>query len=382
VSADIDIDIEYHFQRRVNGYLSANPKHGRGEKMPTAVSVNAVEWSRTATEVMMVRPRMRPTINRLRPRPHTAVGMRALFLGILTFRLVASGERTARAAGFDLDVWKPSATSTGYICEESARILSHRAVGLGMTFGYSRQPLVLRDQTNDDQKGDIVKDRFTGFVAAAFGIADRMDIGVRIPVVLHQSGDVDVDIANGGGVPKRPRATALGDLDLLPRVRLVGAAENRGFRLTFMAPLGIPTGARDALAGSGGVSFRPRLIAGWEGNTVSAAVSVGYELRRVVEIPTSNVIVGNALVAGIGTAYGIVPQTIWVLGELGISLGLAQSETATAAIPAEALIGVRALLPGRIFLQVAEGTGLGYAAGSPRFRALLTLAYVWETAIH
>jgi hypothetical protein len=346
--------------------------------MPTAVAV--VKSASRGDDGVLTRMGLTIKCFGARPRPHGAGGTGALLWAILVAGVVATGEHTCRAAGFDLDVWKPSSTSTGYICEESARILPRGVVDTAVTVGYSRQPLLLRDQSDDGQKGDIVKDRFTGYVAAGFGIANRIDIGVRLPVILRQSGDIDVDIAEGGGVPRQPRATALGDVDLLPRVRLAGAMEGRGFRLTLVVPFGIPTGARDALAGNGGVSVRPRIIAGWEGDDLSAAASVGYEVRRTVEIPKSNLIVGNALVAGVGTAYRIVPETIWVLGEVGVSLGLAQSETATSAIPAEVMIGVRALLPGRLILQVAEGTGLGYAAGAPRFRALLTVAHGWSTS--
>jgi hypothetical protein len=285
--------------------------------------------------------------------------------------------RVAQAAGFDLEFFKPTPTSTGYLTEESARILPSRALDIGITFGYARQPLVLRNQLTGGQDGDIVKDRFTGTVIAAFGIANRFDVGVRLPVVIAQTGDVDVAISDRGGILRRPRSRAWGDVGVVARIRLAGVADNRGFRLTLTAPFAIPTGARDALAGSAKISLRPRLVAGWESEGLSAAVSAGYEYRPPVEIPLSSLVVGHALVAGAGVAYVMVPRMIWFLAELSVSLGLSQSETGQGAVPAQIMVGLRALLPGDIIIRVGEGTGLGQAPGSARFSALLTLAYVW-----
>jgi hypothetical protein len=301
----------------------------------------------------------------------------ALSLAACVFVLGTVGSRTGHAASFDLDFFKPAPTSTGYLSEESARIMPSRAVDLGITFGYARQPLVLRNQLTGSEDGDIVRDRFTGYVIAAFGIANRFDVGARLPVVIAQAGDVDVDLSDRGGTLGHPYAPAFGDVDVLARVRLAGDAGNRGFRLALTAPFGIPTGVRAALASSGKISVRPRLIAGWDSETLSAALSAGYEWRPPTEIPLSNLVVGHALVAGAGIAYAMVPRLMWFLAEASVSLGLSQSETGSGPIPAQIMVGLRALLPGDVIVRVGEGTGIGYAAGSARFHALVTLAYVW-----
>ncbi len=314
------------------------------------------------------------------PTTMALVNSRGGSLALLGSLMLLCTPRAALAAGFDLDFFKPASASTGYLSEESARVLPAGALDLGIAFGYARQPLVRRDQLTGQGAGDIVKDRFTGFFTAAFGIADRADIGIRVPAVVRQTGDVDVDISQGGGILQRPRARAFGDVELLTRLRMVGGPEATGFHLTLTAPFGIPTGAPDGLTGNGRVSFRPRVIAGWEAHRLSAAASVGYEFRRPAEVPSSNLVVGNALAAGAGIAYAVIPWRVWVLGEASASVGASQSETGVSAIPAQAMVGGRILLADRLVIQAGAGTGLNRAPGSPRFRALFTMTYLWGPA--
>ncbi|MES1206038.1 MAG: hypothetical protein ABUS79_08885 [Pseudomonadota bacterium] len=299
-------------------------------------------------------------------------------LGCLAVLMLTLPGSPARAEGFDLDFWKPASSArTGYFSEESARVLPEQTLDLGVSFGYARRLLVIREQMTGGPSGAIVKDRFTGYLSATFGLWGRIDVGLRVPAVLRQTGDVEVDLTDNGGFLRRPRPAALGDVDLLPRIRVAGAAASRGFRMTLSAPFGLPTGARDALAGAGSVSFRPRLIAGWEAERVSASVSVGFEFRRAVEIPRSNLVVGNAAVAGAGLAYMAIPYRLWAVGEASVRAGVVQSPTGAGPLSAESLLGARALLTEDLTVQAGVGTGLTTGAGSPRFRALLTFGYLW-----
>ena len=187
-------------------------------------------------------------------------------------------------------------------------------------------------------------------------------------------------------MPQRPATRALGDLDVMARVRLAGRADRAGMRLTLSAPLGLPVGDTDALVGTGSVRFRPRLIGGWEGPRLSVGVSAGYEFRRRTQVPGSTFVVGQAIDAGAGLAVLAFPRPIGfiaamaVLAEVSASIGLEQPESGLPAFPAQALVGVRALLPRRFVVQVGAGTGLNRAVGSPRFRALATLGWTWETS--
>jgi len=195
-----------------------------------------------------------------------------------------------------------------------------------------------------------------------------------------------VDWSGSGAVPQHPSAPALGDLDLMARVRLAGRLDHPGLRLTLSAPLGLPIGDTDALVGTGSVSFRPRLIVGWEGPRLSVGVSAGYEFRQRTEVPGSTFVVGQAIGAGAGMAVLAVPEaigpfdTMTVLAEVGASVGLAQPVSGQPAFPTQALVGLRGRMPHGFVVQAGAGTGLNRAVGSPRLRAMLTIAWTWDSS--
>lgn len=315
-----------------------------------------------------------------------ATGMRrrqvSAAVGLLAAAL-CTGD-AAHGQGFDLDSFKPAAPATGYLCEESTRLLPVGTLDLGLTYGYAFRPLVVRDQLNGGVAGDIVTYRSSVYATAAYGLHPRVDVGARLPVVVAQAGDVTVDLTGNGGVPRHPAAHALGDLDLLARVRLLAPVPDRRFQLTLTLPLGLPLGNTDGLVGTGSVSFRPRLIAGWEGARLSASVSAGYELRQKTVVPGSTFVVGQAAAAGAGIAYLVMASklafidTLTVLAEASMAIGLAQPEVGASASPAQGLIGLRTKLPRGLVVQVGGGTGLNRSAGSPRMRALITVGRTWE----
>jgi hypothetical protein len=301
--------------------------------------------------------------------------------GLVTLAGATGGGRTARAAGFDLDVFKPATASTGFLCADSGNVLPARAVDVGMTLGYAHQPLVRSDQKTGLSTGDVVSDRVTGYLTAIVGVTDRINVGLRMPTVLHQAGNVDIAVGDETtGTLIRPRTPAAGDIDLLARARLLNGTNGTTLgklHLTLTTAIGLPTGATDALAGNGGFSFRPRLVAGWDIDRFSAALSAGYEFRSSTEVPSSNLVVGNAATAGAGVAWSAISNRLWIMGEASLSVGMAQTQTGNFAVPAEAIAGARVAIADLFVVQGGVGTGLNRAPGSPRFTGLVTVSRVW-----
>ncbi|MBC8132253.1 MAG: hypothetical protein H7X95_04670 [Deltaproteobacteria bacterium] len=289
------------------------------------------------------------------------------------------GPNQVAAAGFDLDFFKPTTPSTGTFCEENGLTVAPGRLDLGASGGYAYRPLVLGNQANSAVVGDVVRERVTTFLAASYGITDNIDFGFRLAAVARQVGTVDADIATNAGVPQHPRSAALGDLDLIARVGLlrVNRAHKR-FRLTLLAPLAIPTGATDALASNGRVSFRPRLIAGWHWDRTAAAVSAGYGYTAATEVSSSALVVGKAVVAGLAFSYAVVPGRVWIQAEASFNMGIDLSATGRGTAATQVMTGPRVLIPGGIVLQAGVGTGLMRSAGSPRLSGVFSVARVWD----
>ena len=120
----------------------------------------------------------------------TAMRRREVSAAVAALAVALGAADAARGQGFDLDSFKPAAPTTGYLCEESARLLPVGTLDLGLTYGYAFRPLVVRDQLNGGVAGDIVTYRFSAYVTAADGLHGRVDVGARLPVVLAQAGDL------------------------------------------------------------------------------------------------------------------------------------------------------------------------------------------------
>lgn len=292
--------------------------------------------------------------------------------------VTGGGRREARGAGFDLDFFKPTSPATGVFHEENGLTVAEGQLDVSVAGGYSHRPLVQADQRNLAISRAVVRDRLTSFLLVSFGLNERLDVGFRLAAVARQVGDVDVEIADDAGIPQRPRTPALGDLELLLRVALVRVdAPDHRFRLTLLAPVGLPTGETEALAGSGEFSFRPRLIAGWHVADLALSASVGYTHVAPVEIPYSALIVGTAVSTGVGVSYALFPQSVWLQAEVTALMGLDLSKTATGTGLAQIMVGPRLRLPGELIVQAGVGTGLTRTAGSPSRAAMVAISHCW-----
>src|SRR4051794_16939132 len=100
----------------------------------------------------------------MRPRPVTAA--------LAAFSVALAAGSAAHGQGFDLDSFKPAAPTTGYLCEESTRLLPVGTLDLGLTYGYAFRPLVVRDQLNGGVAGDIVTYRSSVYLTAGYGLHD------------------------------------------------------------------------------------------------------------------------------------------------------------------------------------------------------------------
>lgn len=297
-----------------------------------------------------------------------------LALALLVVGLAAP----ARAAGFDLDFFKPTTAATGFFNEDNGLTLGRGRLDTEFAGSYSHRPLVLRNpKAANPAGGDVVRDRVTAYASVMYGLTTRIDLGVRFAMVARQVGVVEVDVTDGS-VPQRVSLTGVGDTDVIARITLLAVnRRDSAFALTLTAPVALPTGARDALAGSGKVGFRPHLTAGWQRDAVSVAGTVGFVFRRTVEVTSSSLVVGNAAVAGLGLSWTAIPERLWLLAEISGMADVNLSSTGAGTGLAQVLAGPRVLLPGSIFLQAGAGTGLSNTAGSPRFAASTTLGRVW-----
>jgi outer membrane protein OmpA-like peptidoglycan-associated protein len=290
---------------------------------------------------------------------------------LLLVAAVLLGAGGARGEGIDAQLWQPAFSRSGYLTLESPRVLGHLTPNVGLVFDYGKDLLVARDPVTDQvlSDGRLVDSRFSGHLVAALGLWDRLELGVRVPVVLHQSGSLAAL-----GTADSLSTSALGDLGLGAKVRLLGPAGfGSGLRLAGTVALTVPTGKDKAFAGSGTTAVRPGLVAGVDVGPFSGAINLGYTVRGKSQL--AGLTVDDALEGGVAAAVTIAPDTLWLLAEVWGRKAVQGDSTNASTTPMEADGGLRLAIWGPWLAQVGVGAGLTQAYGAPKLRGILALAY-------
>ena len=154
-----------------------------------------------------------------------AAGM-LLLLGVLA----VSSHADAQSTELDAERFKPAVTHDGFITAEGSGVRPEDdrwEIGLGVS--YAHNPLVT---VNDD---DSVRTRHVGNrlgfdVLASLTIVGPFALGLDVPFFVPQFGDLD------------PAVGGLGDIRLVPKVRLLDDRESVG--LGIVGELRVPTRGR------------------------------------------------------------------------------------------------------------------------------------------
>ena len=114
----------------------------------------------------------------------------------------------------------------------------------------------------------------TGF--ANYGVTDRVDIGVALPVVSMELSGERINTYRGQTIPQAAATattTGVADMAITARAHLLGG---RASGLTAGAEVRLPTGREEDLLGTGKTALRVLGIGSFEGSRAAAHVNGGY----------------------------------------------------------------------------------------------------------
>jgi outer membrane protein OmpA-like peptidoglycan-associated protein len=231
---------------------------------------------------------------------------------------------------------------------------------------YQREPLAL---SPSGQQLLPVRDRVTAVAMGAYGVLPWLEVGAQLPVVVVQDGG---ELGAQYVVP--PASAGVGSPRLSGRVGLLRQASEDAVDLALELGLGLPVGSPRALAREAGPSVTGRVMVGGQWGLVAPALELGMLVRRSVQVGTelgSQDEVGTELRLGAGlTTVGEVLR-----GELGVLAGFSPGRTNATA---EVLGGARFLPVPALEVFALGGVGFGGEPGTPRYRALLGMAFSLE----
>jgi hypothetical protein len=264
----------------------------------------------------------------------------------------------------------------------SADILGHKGVSFGAVFDYYRRPLAL-DIRHSDGTSDtswVVEYAATADFTWAFGIADWVQLGVVLPVVLDQAGV--------GATPLMPlgvddstyklASSALKDMRFDAKVRFVGGRaetpETRGFGLALDLAMAVPTGDELNFAGDEGFVFAPNLILDLHRCPISAALNLGARLRTE-QSKLADLTVGHQMTGGLGITGHLLDRRMLLSAE-GVLVAEMDGfdrigfeyRGAVGYVPDQA----RALT---LWVSGGSAAGTGDLLGTPQLRFMVGLTY-------
>ncbi|MCP3137691.1 OmpA family protein [Pyxidicoccus xibeiensis] len=322
------------------------------EEGPDADSIASFSWGWRAVVDGCLRARRRASV----------------LLGMVVALAVPGGVALAQPAASDaIDVqqYKPGPGAYDVLGLHGARVAPHQAWNVGVSLNFANDPLNFLDPRQDTFVYRIVDSQLTLDLMGAVALFDRLELGVSLPLSTTTSepaGAIAPGFANGA------QATGVGDLRLVPKVRLLST--DGGLHLAVAAPFTLPTAGGASFLGSDSLTFQPRLVAEWAGPSLRLLANVGLNVRREAQL--RNLRVGNEVAYAVGAEVPLT-QALSAEGTLAGALGLKESNTEER--PLEVLAAMKYRFREGLAAHLGAGPGLTRGYGTPGFRVLAGLAW-------
>jgi len=275
----------------------------------------------------------------------------------------------------------------GILDVDSGDVGEHFDADAALWLGYAFNPLVLyapNDEDRLERAAHVIQHRFGGNLVGALSLFEWVELGVDLPVVFAQMGDSHTIGAPGLTTEGGLAIVGLGDLRLMPKVRLLRGHEHYvdlALILGFTLPTGFPF---QQYMGEGFPTLLPELAVSKQFGQIDKrlqglrlAANVGYRARAHTEFFGATL--GHELTYRAGVAYDIEPR--WQVPlELSASLdgafGVWPWIASTAQSPLEGKLGAAYHVWGPLTLFAGAGAGLIAGAGVPDLRVFGGVRFV------
>lgn len=326
--------------------------------------------------------------------------------GLVAFTAILSSNAAARATDchpasgvspcFDANSLWLTTGDARFFSLPTGRVLEAGRVAFALTASATFRSLRLSVPASNADGRDVefVKRAVGEETLLAIGLGNQLELGLALPVVLHQvgSGTQGITSQNGGELD------SAGERD--PRVTLSRGFRFGALRLKPRFTLALPLGNRDAYASSGAFTFAPALPVAFRHGRFEHALELGFRLRPSIEI--GSVRTGSEASIAVGSSFAILAAELLVLSaEAFVLPSLVDNQAARAKsfdatstlLAAEYVFSLRSRPSANEPLTVALGVGSALALsrqsargaderfvapGGPGLRILAELRYTPE----
>jgi OOP family OmpA-OmpF porin len=303
------------------------------------------------------------------------------FLGVVLVFFATASPSAAQSVPtdrFSVNRFVPAIGAGNYVQVDGGSVGAHLAPTVELLIDYGHRPFVLYGadcgdgDTEDCELGDgdvnIVKYLLTGTIAGTLSVANRLQIGLSIPLV-YTTGDRFAASVTGRDVPyiyvPGGEAFGIGDPRLSAKVRLVGSGTD-GFLLAILAFATAPVGdlvAEGYGLGYDGVTAGGHLIGEVKAGKFRTSVNVGGAYRPERTLLSTKA--GSDFTYGVGFGLDVTS----LLGLVTEFVGATRFSNELDENPLEWRLAAK-LTQGDFVFQLGGGAGLLAGAGIPNFRII------------
>jgi hypothetical protein len=297
----------------------------------------------------------------------------ALLLVGLPTAAVAQTEPVPDDRNVELQLFEPAVGTHAYLTVSGAEVMSKGQFQLGLGVNYMTHPLSVYTVDAMDgleSRSQVVDSIFSGNLIFAYGLANNLQAGINLPVILSMTGD-GLDSSTGMPEAGGLSVNGLGDA----RIELAWRAyDNESLVVAVIPAMTVPTslnlgGDTDAFLGDDLPTFRPRGAVELTGDRFSAAANLGVILRKTRYLYSSEI--GQQITYGVAAALHVTRRfdiLAEVFGRKGFANDLDES-------PLEGDLAVKIGATPALSILLGGGTGIIQGFGAPEARVFASVSW-------
>ena len=296
------------------------------------------------------------------------------YRALISTAVLATVATTAQRAnaqehpGYAASVFEPSERGSDWFANESNDYRGKFRLAVGAVGDYSYRPVIGTYNADGTVRASVLRDQMLLHAGASLLLADRLRIGLSLPVQLAADGHP----ATKNGVTYAPPVhdQGVGDIRASVDLRVLGEY-GEPITVAVGGSLFIPLGQRDSFTGDDVTRFAPHLNIAGDVGMFAYAARGGYELRPLREdyIGTrlgSNITFGGA--AGIRFLDKKILVGPELYGRTTVSNSDGEQEHGT---PIELLLGMHFKVASGFRVNAGAGTFVDHGFGAAVARGLL-----------